>query len=239
MKNYKKRSLALLLAFFALCMSFLAMTILADDEEDHDPLYVIDSSGNYIYSEGPVNFTVGQIVNAVAITTDEVVESILTDSDKEYEYMATLDIYKCYANADELQSMNDFALASGLENFAFFDTYVIRRNELGNVVDYWSVLDTEVTIILGTPETIDTAVYDTYIIRNHNGINTVLEDLDSDPKTITFKTNLFGSFSVACAPKAAVISTESVSETVVEDAVSTENTQDGLVLDSVPKTGER
>ena len=54
----------------------------------------------------------------------------------------------------------------------------------------------QITLQLAVPEALQAAERTFRIIRVHEGAADVLDDLDSDPATITFRTNLFSTYAI-------------------------------------------
>ena len=58
-------------------------------------------------------------------------------------------------------------------------------------------LSNEIEIVIDIPTNIKFSGATYYIVRNHNGEYTVLQDLDDNPDTITFRTDRFSTYAIA------------------------------------------
>lgn len=110
--------------------------------------------------------------------------------------------------------ISDTALQLGTSDFYAFD---LTMQIYGRNVEDAKVtqLSAPVRFVVATPY--DGNVYDMAVIRIHNGVVTILPDLDSDPATVTFETDRFSAYAIAPVAKGSLSS---------------------LSKDSVPKTGD-
>ncbi len=91
----------------------------------------------------------------------------------------------------------------------------------------------------------DTSEYEFSIVRVHDGVGTLLKDLDDNPRTLTINTDLFSTYALMVSSPGEVDAylehyQSSDVEADTTEAPATNNTVEstGKVLDSVPKTGE-
>lgn len=95
------------------------------------------------------------------------------------------------AVADALAGMPDYALGQ------YLDVSLFKTVGLGG--QKTPIADTgtrQITLQLAVPEALQAAERTFRIIRVHDGAADVLDDLDSDPATITFRTNLFSTYAI-------------------------------------------
>lgn len=96
-----------------------------------------------------------------------------------------------------------------INEFAYMNSNADTKMTIGGYIDFsyeikiddqpWqkiSELNNEIEFTISIPEELrGKGTY--YIIRNHNGVCDLLPDIDSDPDTITFKTDRFSTYAIA------------------------------------------
>ena len=99
-----------------------------------------------------------------------------------------------------------------------------------------------VKITTGIPVSVQSSANEYAMIRLHDGVATILTDLDTDPKTLTFETDKFSVYALLVAPagsleayKPAAIQAAAAAATA---AATTAATTAASNLDDVPKTGD-
>lgn len=123
-----------------------------------------------------------------------------------------------------------------------FDISVIRT--LAGVESTVTNLETPITITISIPEEYQSADREFFILRNHEGTITILEDLDDDPTTITFTTDCFSNYTLNYIEKVDIDVEEDAD--VEEDDKNKEDDKDKEDVDveedeeivSVPDTGD-
>lgn len=116
------------------------------------------------------------------------------------------------------QVLTNAAIARGAKVAYAFDLTI---NLIGRVgTDKVTQLTAPATFVMAAPADIDGNTYDFAILRAHDGVVSILPDLDSDPATITFATDRFSAYAVVYAEKGVL------------------NTTANTAKDSVPKTGD-
>lgn len=126
---------------------------------------------------------------------------------------------QCGPVAREVISNAAASVNATIAEWLEIDLDIVDRE--GWMVNEITELSAPIEIAISTPAIDNAANYDFAVIRLHNGQATVLPDLDSDPATITFKTDRFSVYAVVYGAKGSF------------DAFKT-----AAVKDSVPKTGD-
>lgn len=116
------------------------------------------------------------------------------------------------------QALTNAAIARGAKMAYAFDLTMNLTGRDGT--DKVTELTAPVTFVMAAPADIDGNTYDFAILRAHDGVVSILPDLDSDPATITFATDRFSAYAVVYAEKGVL------------------NTTANTAKDSVPKTGD-
>lgn len=114
------------------------------------------------------------------------------------------------------QMITNTALSAGARVAYMFDItmYAAGRDVADNRV---TQLSAPVSFTVGVPDGYDGNVYDFAVVRIHNGVPSILPDLDNDPATVTFASDRFSAYALIYAPKGTLKAT---------------------AKDSVPKTGD-
>ncbi|WP_249028938.1 autotransporter outer membrane beta-barrel domain-containing protein [Tannockella kyphosi] len=198
---------------------------------------VIESTDNYLSATSDAcTFVIEEKVEQEMTTTgsvdisvdDETKEQLLnelfTDSDVsknlEMKVSVQVDITDSDAVSAEIQALFDGYLSNynstlnsqGLiaRQTMIMEISVIRT--FGDDVSEVTSLTTPITITISIPEEYQSMDATFFILRNHNGVITLLEDEDNDPTTITFTTDCFSEYTLNC-----ITADDSISDIVGQD----------------------
>ncbi|MCI9337233.1 MAG: hypothetical protein HFH93_06800 [Lachnospiraceae bacterium] len=117
------------------------------------------------------------------------------------------------------QALTNAAISRGAKMAYAFELNMNLTGRPG--VDKVTRLSSPVTFVMAAPADIDGNTYDFAILRAHDGVISVLPDLDNDPATITFATDRFSAYAVIYGEKGTF-------KTLAQNSAK----------DSVPKTGD-
>lgn len=168
---------------------------------------VITSNGTEISSTITVNNSTGM---AVVVTTSRASMAAAAGLTGDEHLVAT--ITGEFGPIAE-QVINGAAASAGAKVASIFD---IKLTIAGRGHEAVTELSSPIRFVMEAPEGIDGNANDFAIVRVHNGAVSILQDLDSDPATITFESDRFSAYAVIYAPKGQLKG----------------------VKDSVPKTGD-
>ncbi|MFI3326969.1 MAG: X2-like carbohydrate binding domain-containing protein [Clostridia bacterium] len=113
----------------------------------------------------------------------DIVEVDDMDEETQAEFTSYLDDYNASLD-DETEAIQAMV----------FDISVIKS--LAGVEETITNLDTPITITITIPEEYQADCREFFILRNHDGEITILEDLDTDPTTITIETDRFSNYTL-------------------------------------------
>ncbi len=83
----------------------------------------------------------------------------------------------------------------GYKPVTYFDFLIMKS--MGGETTVINKTASELEVVVPIPEQFQKAGRKFYIIRNHNGVVDVLEDIGDDPSTITFRTDRFSEYAIA------------------------------------------
>lgn len=120
------------------------------------------------------------------------------------------------------QVITNAAISTGAQVAYTFDIRMVvdGRKTADNTV---TEMGAPVSFVMTAPAGYDGNVYDFAVVRIHDGVVTILPDLDNDPTTITFASNQFSAYGIIYAEKG---------------KLNLANDNSSAAKDSVPKTGD-
>jgi hypothetical protein len=83
----------------------------------------------------------------------------------------------------------------GYRPVSYFDFLILKTS--GGITSVIDTTSAELEVVVPIPEQYRKEGRRFYIIRNHNGVVDILEDIGNDPTTITFKTDRFSEYAIA------------------------------------------
>ncbi len=192
--------------------------ILQTDEKRGIDSEEVKDTNNYVHGLGDITITVDTKDSKKAAVTlpdaNNAINSILNEDElKAVEEGAIAQIKVVINDNQDSISQNDkqaiidaikVSEIDGLKIGIYFDIEVFYKlnDEAWQKV---SRANDEILFTVEIPESMRATGRDYYIIRNHDGIVEVLEDLDNDPNTITFKTKLFSTYAIGYSDESASI----------------------------------
>ncbi len=153
------------------------------------------------------NVIPGEIVSADVTTDQSELDVELTISDLKYQYFMTVDMVPTIHGERYLDILRSYAKSSEVKPEAFFDLAITKRNALGNPMETLSESSNEIEVVIDIPDNLDTEAKDFYIIMKSGDFMTTYKDRDDDKDTITFRTDMYGTFALASAVKGTEIAT--------------------------------
>jgi hypothetical protein len=83
----------------------------------------------------------------------------------------------------------------GYKPVSYFDFLIMKTsNGTTSVINNTAA---ELEVVVPIPEEFQKPGREFYVIRNHNGVVDVLEDIGDDPTTVTFRTDRFSEYAIA------------------------------------------
>ena len=83
----------------------------------------------------------------------------------------------------------------GYKPVTYFDFLIMKS--MGGETTVINKTASELEVVVPIPEQYRKAGRKFFVIRNHNGVVDVLEDIGDDPDTITFRTDRFSEYAIA------------------------------------------
>lgn len=137
-------------------------------------------------------------------------DAVLTDTEKEQiQQGEPVRIELAVTNADatvpeaDRSAVTDTAAAAGCTVGQYLDISLLKTVGQTAPVYITDTGEIQVTIVIAVPEGLRAEGRTFRIIRMHDGAADVLEDLDEDGSTITFRTSLFSTYAIAYSVAAA------------------------------------
>lgn len=171
------------------------LSIVGVEDDDEEEPEVVTSSGEVISTTIPTENTTD--ITVVFTTPAEELNSSAVIEDGNY---VTLSV-EAYVGDTAKQVLNNAAQSAGGTVSKFLDISLNKWTPNGAPNGKVTELNVAVEIVVETPEGVDTYAYDFAVLRIHNGVVTILPDLDDDPATITFATDRFSAYAVIYGEK--------------------------------------
>ena len=135
--------------------------------------------------------------NATIKNVNEFVKGVLTADEKMYmfdgnEISLNLDVSQAEPSSDTVKALNS---VKGVESVGYFDI-AFMKSEM-DMPELMSELPVEMELVLKVPEDMKEDSGKLCVVREHDGEVDVLEDLDDDPDTVTFRTDRLSAYSFA------------------------------------------
>ena len=253
--GWKKVSVLFALAVFAVSSMCFSTATKAEVKDESTFDSAVRGTNETFYRTIATNYHAGNILGMVSKSTAAQMEEAtrITQDDKKKGYEPVLYINSFDWNSDERKAADQVAQDMNGTLVAMLDVQLFRYE----VSAFAPVHDAakKVTLIAGIPDKsskdgneysviVDYEEREFAMVRVHNGQITVLKDLDSDPKTITFETDKFSAYGLMYAPAGAIDqylkdhpSVKPTGTSKSSSAGTGKNTGAGE-LDDVPKTGD-
>lgn len=222
-----------LMIFIAVMAMVYCLGIVAraeeDDEDKKEFTSVVMSSGEGIDTKSAL---VNNLFVSVAVKTPQgSVNSAAGLPDGEYAEFVVNGVN----DAATIKLFNDIAGVNNAYIALFFDIslrpFYTNGSSAGASINS---LSSPAEFIMESPYNVNRSENELAVARLHNGQVTIMPDLDNDPATITFRTDVFSSYALLYAPKGTLGSAAGTQQASSGAAAS--GSESGAVKS--PKTGE-
>lgn len=150
------------------------------------------------------------VPNIVLDDSQDLVDGVLTEEEKqklaedpEVRYVVTLEATMLAEDPIVLALADEYGLDIGQYLTLTITKQEYYSGELRNSEDVKELFQT-IRLIIDVPEELQKTGRIFKIVRVHNGVAEILEDLDDNPGTITFETKLFSTYAIAYTDTAPV-----------------------------------
>ncbi|MBO5551087.1 MAG: hypothetical protein J5966_03930, partial [Lachnospiraceae bacterium] len=135
--------------------------------------------------------------NATIKNMNEFVKGVLSTDEKMYmfegnEISLNLDVSPADPSEESKKQLDS---VKGVKPVGYFDIAFMKSEQ--DVPELISELPVEMELVLRVPEEVKQKSGKLCVVREHNGTVDVLQDLDDDPDTVTFRTDRFSAYAFA------------------------------------------